>query len=370
MSSNNFSLRLDIIKILAIFLIVFYHLYASVIDFKNGSLMLRPIFPNPVDFLTQWGFSLAVYGYIGLSAFFIISGLGLSYSQSKKEKNFGEFIKTRFIRIFPLYWIILAITILTIWHYEPSRHIDTTSVITHILGVHTLFSAYMQDMNGPLWFIGAILQLYLLFPFMYFLLKRNLIGFFGSAIILKIIGMLMMQHIPGIGTVAAIYLPEFAIGMYIGRLWAQNPDFRINLRFGAVMSLLFVVMLFLLSTNKYVVIHGLWIINFDALSGICLFFTLDFLLQIAERFITWGNGKKEWLMREWAKGTFLIFMTHILFLNYYFMKEFLWWKPILAGNFFYAIIFIFLFYLIVSIVGYSIQIVYDKAIDKLLKKNN
>ena len=179
----------------------------------------------------------------------------------------------------------------------------------------------------------------------------------------------MMNHMPGIGTIATIYLPEFAIGMYIGRLWAHNPDFRIDLRFGAIMSLLFVVMLFLLSTNKYVVIHGLWIINFDALSGICLFFTLDFLLQITEKLVKFGNGKKEWLVREWAKGTFLVFMTHILFLNYYLVNNFLWLKPILADNFFYAIVFIGLFYIIVSVVGYLVQIAYDKAVDRLLKKN-
>ncbi len=369
----DFSLRLDLIKIIAMFWIVCYHFYAAIVDFKYGQWQLRPIFPNPADFFTGWPLAGTVYGYAGITSFFIISGIGLTYSQAKKERDWKEFFRTRLLRIFPLYWAILALTLVTLWHYEPGRYFDPVSILLHFLGLHTLFAPYMQDMNGPLWFIGAVIQLYLLFPLLYWVLKRS-----GGwtllvlAIVLKGIELLTLNQIPGIGTVAITYLPEFSLGMFMGWLWAKNPNFRIDWRIGLGMTVGTVLLLFGLSTHRYFVEHGLGIINFDALLGIGSFFTLDFLFFISfglllKMKLVLDEGAVK-LIRAGAQGTFVVFMVHILFLNYYFVKQFLWIKPTLAQSFALSMLVMGGVFIGLLVLGYWVQHHHDRLMARLERR--
>lgn len=366
----DFSLRLDLIKIVAMFWIVAYHFYAAIVDFAYGVWQMRPIFPNPADFMTGWPLAGTVYGYAGITSFFIISGIGLTYSQAKKERGWKEFFVTRVLRIYPLYWAVLLLTLLTLWHYEPGRYFDPVSILLHFLGVHTLFGSYMQDLNGPLWFIGAVIQLYLFFPLLYWVLKKSNGGvLLALAVLLKGIELMTLNQIPGIGTVAVTYLPEFALGMYLGWLWARNPSFRIHWRIGLGMSVATLFLLFSLSSNRYYVEHGLGIINFDALLGIGSFFTLDFLFFLffglfQKLKLTMDEGLKE-LITAGAKGTFVVFMVHILFLNYYFLKQFLWIKPALAQSFNLSMVVIFSVFLGMLVLGYWVQQGYDRALARM-----
>ncbi len=52
------------------------------------------------------------YGNLGVQLFFIISGFVIIHSL--QEKNIGEFAKNRFIRIFPLFWILCTATFLLV----------------------------------------------------------------------------------------------------------------------------------------------------------------------------------------------------------------------------------------------------------------
>ncbi len=369
----DFSLRLDLIKIIAMFWIVAYHFYAAIVDFRYSAWQLRPIFPNPADFFTGWPLAGTIYGYAGISSFFIISGIGLTYSQVRKERDWKEFFRTRVLRIYPLYWAVLVLTLVTLYHYEPGRYFDPVSILLHFLGLHTLFAPYMQDMNGPLWFIGAVIQLYLLFPLLYWVLKKsNGWVLLLLAVSLKGLELLTLNQIPGIGTVAVTYLPEFSMGMYIGWLWARKPDFRINWRIGLGMSLATVLLLFGLSTRRYFVEHGLGIINFDALLGISSFFTLDFLFYLLfdlfRRMKLVLDEPLKGVIQAGARGTFVVFMVHILFLNYYFLQQFLWLKPALVRSFSLSLAVIAVVFLGLLVMGYWVQRYHDELMARMDRK--
>lgn len=55
---------------------------------------------------------LTQYGHLGVNLFFIISGFVISLST--EGKTFGQFISSRFIRLYPVFWISVSITSLFI----------------------------------------------------------------------------------------------------------------------------------------------------------------------------------------------------------------------------------------------------------------
>ncbi len=71
------------------------------------------------------------YGHLGVQLFFIISGFVIV--QSLQGKTVREFAKGRFIRLFPLFWILCTLTYLT------------TLIVPH--AHHLLFSEYLISMS-------------------------------------------------------------------------------------------------------------------------------------------------------------------------------------------------------------------------------
>ena len=54
------------------------------------------------------------YGYMGVSLFFIISGFVISMSISNGKSVF-DFCYGRFIRLFPIYWVTILITVIAMF---------------------------------------------------------------------------------------------------------------------------------------------------------------------------------------------------------------------------------------------------------------
>ena len=162
-------------------------------------------------------------GHFGVQLFIFISGYGLAMSMINNHKKYFQFIKDRLIKLYPLvivafvfYFIISIVAYYHVVEWEECR-----SFIYKFLFVHTLIPNEGMNHNGPLWFLGLIFQLYLLFPIVFKLIQKY--GFKAFAIICLISysiiysciytdilpeGILIMQNFPG-------HLPEFALGIYI-----------------------------------------------------------------------------------------------------------------------------------------------------------
>lgn len=104
-------------------------------------------------------------GYGGVDIFIFASGIGCYYSLSKNQ-DFIEFLKRRFLRIFPTYWCFYSVWFfynLRIWGMPPAN-----SIIGNILCIQN-FTGLENNFD---WYTGAICMLYLLAPLFYGLVNR------------------------------------------------------------------------------------------------------------------------------------------------------------------------------------------------------
>lgn len=129
---------------LAIALVVVYHYKCWV----GG-------FPWYIGMILQWGF-------IGVDIFFLLSGFGLTYSFQKNSTS--RFYKNRLLKILPCYLLMGAILVLH------NFALGNEMSFKEILWMYSTLD-YTFNHGGVDWYVSAILQLYLLFPVLYCLVK-------------------------------------------------------------------------------------------------------------------------------------------------------------------------------------------------------
>lgn len=64
---------------------------------------------------SQWIYNIAEYGHFGVPMFFVISGFVITYSAEstlKANKSPLSFLKKRFLRIYPVFWVSIFVVIL------------------------------------------------------------------------------------------------------------------------------------------------------------------------------------------------------------------------------------------------------------------
>jgi peptidoglycan/LPS O-acetylase OafA/YrhL len=143
---------LDFLRVISIILIVLSHILNS---------------EDPVV-----GLFITSLGLIGNGAFFFISGYVIYLNNQKIDSlaNVMHFYKKRVIRIFPLYWLALSVSIIVFANNYSYNFLFITS---HFLGIQMiLYPKFISTNISPFWFIGMLLIYYLIYPFL-ILLKGN-----------------------------------------------------------------------------------------------------------------------------------------------------------------------------------------------------
>jgi len=150
MPSNKRLFELDALRAVAIVLIVFSHL----ISFIKSNLFILTV--NSINYI------FPVWFY-GLSLFFFISGFVLHYKHPtiSSRQDAIDFLKRRVVRIYPLYWIALAVFItlgitlgMDAWNFFLAT--------IYICGLQVFFPPGGEGF-GLLWFVGVILLYYLIY---------------------------------------------------------------------------------------------------------------------------------------------------------------------------------------------------------------
>jgi peptidoglycan/LPS O-acetylase OafA/YrhL len=138
--ANLISKYRDSIMGFAILWVAFFH---SGIDFgKTG-------------FLSYFLSFIKYTGYLGVDIFFFVSGFGLMVGRCKKKYSIYSFYKRRFLRIMPMFWFFLSLSIVL---FGMTRNLSSTLI--EYTGISFLL---LHDFNQ--WFINAIIFCYLIFPF-------------------------------------------------------------------------------------------------------------------------------------------------------------------------------------------------------------
>lgn len=136
---------LDLIRGLAAIYVALYHYFFRSLtmgDYNDGILQ-----PN-VNF---------AYGWLGVQVFFILSGFVIYNSIQGKDTIY--FIKSRFYRLFPLYWICLVITLLFLAIFNPEwKNLNSIEVIINF----TMLQGFLgiQHVDGVYWTLMIELVFY------------------------------------------------------------------------------------------------------------------------------------------------------------------------------------------------------------------
>ena len=214
--------ELDIMRGLAIIIIIFHHLpYVSLnyYDLRNFGINLDLSFLNDLN------------AYFGLGLFIYISGVLLqgNYHDLSNCRQVRSFAKKRFFRIFPLYYIALAIFM------KMLAVTDTRLILTHALGLQLVLASYYYRPLLTLWYIGLITIYYGLFV----LIKRaegnNLqlfITLLGFPLLLIILGVK-----ESVGDIRLLqYYPVFLLGLFGDKIF---PHIRQDYKKTAGLAILF-----------------------------------------------------------------------------------------------------------------------------------
>lgn len=275
-------------------------------------------------------------GYQAVHLFFILSGFGLTLSALLVEKKtdrirwFG-FIKKRFIRLYPSYWLILAIYLLLNF-FQYSSFLGLLK--TYVKG------AIFLDVIPATWYIPILLQLYLLFPFLFYFLKKLSIKNFlllsllvktvSSAIIITT-SLLAFDKILGFGYgglapggIALTRLFEFCFGMAIAKHWFTHDRsvdaFTVFQKPKAIILGIFLECLGIFLSLKYTAIRfidhdipvGLFIS--DAFIGIGIFIISLNLVFLVDGLLK--SKSKAWLDLI-SNGTYEAYLVHSIVLSYF-----------------------------------------------------
>ena len=152
--------------------------------------------------------AVPVLGDYAVSLFLILSGFGLSISQTK-EKIKADFILRRFRRVVIPYWIVTLVIIVTDFLLLNKAY-SITDVITTLAGIN--FSTSVKQIDYTRWFITLLLLYYLMFFIFYrfFNKAHALIGIFSFSVILCVLNITKIIQICSVESIIA-----FPIGCLI-----------------------------------------------------------------------------------------------------------------------------------------------------------
>lgn len=176
---KNFQL-LQVLRGVASLIVVFYHATVNYREKINESFL----------------FGYFSFGNRGVDLFFVISGFIItytSYNSLGQPSKLWTFIKRRFVRIFPVYWIVitgfllLQITLPSFYN----SHYDLNA--SNLTSTYLLFFEHNM-INGVSWTLTFELFFYLLFAFAFLFPSKKWIFFFSIFYSLMLIAFLIFGY--------------------------------------------------------------------------------------------------------------------------------------------------------------------------------
>ena len=216
-------------------------------------ILCHSTFVLPGSFGDIYKVYVSQFMQIGVDIFLLVSGLGCYFS-IKKTPSVLRFYRKRMIRILVPYLVfVIAYGVFNICFFKQS--------ITDYLFTYSLVSFFTHGVLA-VWFIAAILVLYLVFPLLYKLINRKSASMLIlSVVIIGIVLLPIWENCPhALAIVREIFLPRipvFLIGMWIGNRIYGERDMRINV--GLCLSV-FLISLIAFSLNAFLNTMDTWVV--------------------------------------------------------------------------------------------------------------
>lgn len=253
-------------------------------------------------------------GRVAVILFFVLSGYWVSDLWLQREKpNLARFYLNRFIRIWPLYFII-AMAVNIYFGRVPS--------IWNVI----LFGVSSVDTGaeiGPEWSLDIELQFYLIMPALHIVWDRTSSVMIGVLSILSFFAGWALFYYFHLSTVL-MYLPAFVVGMAIFRLrWELSPNTALA---GLLLTVALVVVLLsvpvgqsgLLKPGKLPVDDTDLLMRWDGVAFLLAIPVIPYLIASLRR----RSGK---LDRHLGDFSYPLYLVHAPALVFLLVAG--WWKP-------------------------------------------
>lgn len=168
MHSNNFKYLppIDHIRAIAALLVLVYH-GLHLFSWKEiyGNLVMPQtwhISPNPLA-------TIIIEGHTGVALFMVLSGFIFTYGIKDNEINYKEFLRNRFLRIYPLFVFLTVIGI----YIHPNNFTLNGLFQTLLLFANVSGANDLGAFSALFWTISVEFQFYIIFPFVLRFLKQD-----------------------------------------------------------------------------------------------------------------------------------------------------------------------------------------------------
>lgn len=289
---------------------------------------IKHTFEHTLPFVYQ----LSSYGTLGVPMFFVISGYVISHSAEsslRKNKSPVTFLKNRFKRIYPTFWVSVVIVLVLPFVIESVSFIKTgnyqspSSVLPNVnlsewaalLGLYKVFWASSPNLqaeftvvNAVYWTLAIEFQFYLvIFALLYCQqhYRLSILIVTGASIFVAVLP-IPIKHQINYGLFIH-YWPAFAVGIGLAYLKMQKIDFRFSLPH-SIWVLLGLVSGLLI--HRYIDSYS-YHFGFALLFGLFLWCIADF-----EKILTVLNEKQgigKWLIKPWlilGAMSYSVYLVH------------------------------------------------------------
>lgn len=191
---------LDGLRFLAALSVVAYHFTARESPAWDGLAV-----PPDLEWLGRW----TGYGELGVPLFFVISGFVLL--MTAWDRSVPSFIASRVGRLFPAYWVAVAVSMVVVLVLWPEQWPALGRVITEpgaLLNLTMVQAAFgVPDIDGPYWTLWYELRFYFLVVLLMLvgITRTRVLAF---ATLWPIVG--AVAQTSGSGLLTAVLMPEYA----------------------------------------------------------------------------------------------------------------------------------------------------------------
>lgn len=346
---NNRLLIFDLMRSLAILIILFHHLPNYTGNFYDLNFIGINLDLSPLNELNR---------YLGLGLFIFLAG----YLINRKRERFADkrsainFLYRKFIRIFPLYYLALFCFILIHKIYAPLK------IGVQILGLQLLFASSTLKPIHTLWFIGLIVIYYYLFT----VLNYNPIKKFYKGLIIILFPIciwILLTLFKVTDSRLILYYWVFLGGVFCAETNFFESEFwrKFNSLIPIVFVPVFLISFFLEKQYKLITTNSSYSY---LLINLLIFTFVLFIYQISTLISRKNSSLKLIQIVSYASYCMFLFHRPIWFSMSYVLKQTLGINYSIA-----ALILLFVGIPVVIIISYYIQRFYDEHCMKLLPKD-
>lgn len=280
-----------------------------------------------IDWLPERLISFLSYGYLAVDFFFLLSGFVIWMTAHQQLLTYGgsaiwPFLRRRFARIYPLYALMLGLTILFAIVLNISGK-DSSSYPWHELPLHISMTqnwGFTNELqwNHPAWSISTEMAAYLLFPILvlctpiaraphWALLMASAALILLMALIFHRAGLTALgDQITHYGLIRC--LVEFSVGAMVCALWLKESGRSIRLR------LILPACVAALAGGVLIVSPGQQLWAFPTCAAACIYMMAEISRRRAPTYSTTMIGRVGIYMGEISYATYLShFMLFIWF---------------------------------------------------------